>query len=274
MAIEACAPAKVNLTLHVTGRRDDGFHMLDSLVAFADIGDRIVIEPAAETVLTVTGPEAAGVPTGADNLVLRAAELAGAPPVHMVLEKHLPVASGIGGGSSDAAAALRALSELSGQPLAIDPLTLGADVPVCLAGHAARLRGIGEVLTPADIPEMDAVLVNPRVPVSTAEVFGGLENRSNPPMPDRLPRFGDVSELAGWLSMQRNDLQDPAISLNPKISRVLRALSETSDCLLARMSGSGATCFGIYPDAEGAASAADSIAQAHPGWWARSCRLS
>ncbi len=190
MTAEAFAPAKINLTLHVTGQRADGYHLLDSLVVFADVGDRVTVAPAARASLTVTGPFAANVPRGDENLVLRAAALAGAPPLSIALHKTLPAASGIGGGSSDAAATLRAVSELAGAALPGDAAALGADVPVCLLARACRMSGIGDILVPlADLPPLYLVFANPGVAVSTAEVFAALTCKDGTAMPADLPRL-------------------------------------------------------------------------------------
>lgn len=273
-AVSDFAPAKVNLALHVTGRRADGYHLLDSLVVFAGIGDRVRAAPAEGLSLRIEGPGAAGIPAGADNLVLRAARTmqAGASPrgSALVLDKHLPPASGVGGGSADAAATLRALAQLWGRPLP-DPaavLALGADVPVCLAGQAARMAGIGERLERCPpLPPVWLVLANPRVETPTAAVFSALATRDNPPLPATLPAWPDAAALAGWLATQRNDLEAPARALFPVIDAVLDALAAQPGCLLARMSGSGATCFGLFAGAEAAEAAARALAAARPGWW-------
>ena len=270
MKAEAFAPAKINLTLHITGQRADGYHLLDSLVLFADVGDRISVTPGGAGLrLTVTGPMAAGVPTDDSNLVLRAAQAAGLDAAAISLEKHLPAAAGIGGGSSDAAATLRAVAQIKpgNRP---DPLALGADVPACLAAQTLRMSGIGEqiVLVPG-VPVLDAVLVNPGVSVSTPQVFSALQDKNGTPMPD-LPRFADAAALIAWLAGQRNDLQPPARMVQPVIGQVLEVLSDAS---LARMSGSGATCFGLYADTAAAHDAAKRIARDRPGWWVRPTRL-
>ncbi len=267
---EVSAPAKVNLTLHVTGQRPDGYHLLDSLVVFSDFGDRVAVEAAPETRFSVTGPRAAGVPTDSRNLVLKAAALMAGAPAAITLEKNLPAASGIGGGSADAAATLRALSSLHGSPLpdAAAVLGLGADVPVCLQGHATRMSGIGEELAPVPaLPPLPAVLVNPGVEVSTPEVFRALDTPDNPPMPDIPAGLADPAEVAAWLATQRNDLEAPARALAPEIGDVLAALAATPGCLLARMSGSGATCFGLYQTETAARDAAGRLGAAQPGWW-------
>lgn len=269
MAETAFAPAKVNLTLHVTGQRADGYHLLDSLVVFADVGDRLFINEDAAPGLSVTGPMAAGVPTDASNLVLRAVALLGASDVAITLEKHLPAAAGIGGGSSDAAATLRLLSEAVDAPLPPDNgLSLGADVPVCLYARACRMGGIGEAISPVpDLPPVPMVLINPRVSVPTGPVFQGLASKTNPAMPKPLPRWPDVPALAAWLAMQRNDLEPPARALEPAIDTCLGALQATDKCLLARMSGSGATCFGVYPDEPAAKAAARALQPRFPDFW-------
>lgn len=260
------APAKVNLSLHVVGQRPDGFHLLDSLVAFADIGDRLSAEPAVVSTLKVTGPMAGGVPTDRRNLVLRAAEWFGVTAA-FTLEKHLPVAAGIGGGSSDAAAALRLLAGLSGKPIPAGAEALGADVPVCLAAQTVRMRGVGERLAPVALPPLPALLVNPGVAVPTGAVFAALADKSNQPMPEKLPQLRDPAEAITWLARQRNDLQAPAIAVAPEIELVLRRLSALPGARLVRMSGSGATCFALFDSPQASAAAeAELRAQATP-WW-------
>ena len=268
--VERLARAKVNLALHVTGLRGDGYHLLDSLVCFAEMGDVIRVSQAKGSSLTVTGPMGAGLTAGEDNLVLRAARLM--PPAAIELEKHLPLASGIGGGSADAAATLLALAELHGAPLpeAGAVLALGADVPVCLAGSPARMRGIGEDLTPVTLPPAHLVLVNPGFGVPTPDVFRALTSRENPPLSD-IPAFADAAALATWLAGTRNDLEPAALRLRPEISGVLAALAAQKGCLLARMSGSGATCFGLFAGAEAAEAAAQSLTR--PGWWVQSAAM-
>lgn len=271
MAAEGFAAAKVNLALHVTGRRPDGYHLLDSLVVFVDVGDRVTVAPADALSLTVTGPRAAGVPVGDDNLVLRAARaLAPGRGAAITLEKHLPAASGIGGGSADAAAALRALARLWDLPVPdrVGLMRLGADVPVCAASRPMRMSGLGEILAPVSaLPDFHLVLANPGVAVSTPAVFRALASPDNAPMPDRLPDCATAEELALWLRMMRNDLEAPAIALCPEIRATLAALSELPGCLLARMSGSGATCFGLFAGPAAARAGAQALSIAHPDWW-------
>lgn len=261
-AITIDAPAKINLSLHVTGRRADGYHLLDSLVVFAAFGDKIQIHPGPLS-LTITGPFASGLATADDNLCLQAARLAGGIGA-ITLHKNLPVASGIGGGSADAAAVLRGFDAYPAQPE-----VLGADVPVCLAGRPVRMRGLGEILDPIPtLPELALVLVNPGKGLSTPQVFRALASRDNAPMPDQLPDFPDTSTLIDFLRECRNDLEAPAITLMPEIATCLEALRDQG-ALLARMSGSGATCFGIFPDMASANRAAEIMADAArgQGWW-------
>lgn len=259
MAIEVFAPAKINLTLHVTGQRADGYHLLDSLVVFADVGDRLTIDPAPRMRLDVSGPFSVGVPTDARNLVWQAADLAGVPG-HISLEKNLPHGAGIGGGSADAAALLRVLGAEA------HALTLGADVPVCLLDVPQRMRGIGEDVAPVGgVPTLDLVLVNPGIHVPTPEIFKRLRSKGNMPMDARL-HWSDRAAFLDWLTAQRNDLQIPAASGNPAIPAALKALKGAE---LARMSGSGSTCFGVFPDAKTARDAAARITQKQPQWWVR-----
>jgi len=267
--IEIFAPAKVNLALHVTGRRADGYHLLDSLVAFSPVGDRLQMRPAEGLSLKVHGPEAKGVPEGPENLVLKAASVFGpGQGAALVLEKCLPAASGIGGGSSDAAAALRGMAALRGVAMVAPEVVvkLGADVPMCLSPEPARTQGIGEDLTPVALPSLPAVLVNPRVEVPTPSVFKALAVKENPPLPE-IPAFADAQACIDWLSAQRNDLQAPAVALAPVIAEVLDVLAALPGCRLARMSGSGATCFGLFASEAEAEAAQAVLAASHPGWW-------
>ena len=264
------APAKINLALHVTGQRSDGYHLLDSLVVFAGVGDRVTVAPADDLTLQITGTHGAGLSVE-DNLVLRAARAFGSARGALItLDKVLPVSSGIGGGSADAAATLRALAALwrVALPMAADVLAIGADVPVCLAGRPARMTGIGEGVTavPA-LPPLWLVLVNPMVSVSTPVVFKALTRKENAPLPRDIPRLKSVAETAAWLMMQRNDLEAPAMASLPVIGTVKAALSSQQGCLLARMSGSGATCFGLFADPLSAAAAARAIRAVQPAWW-------
>lgn len=269
MPIRVFAPAKINLALHVTGQRADGYHLLDTLVGFASVGDWLELSEGA-TGFSVSGPEAAQVPADGRNSVLAAAGAFGFTGA-LHLEKHLPVASGIGGGSADAAAAVRGIVALTGQEpagLAARLLALGADVPMCHASTPARVRGIGEEIAPLPLPALPVVLVNPRVEVSTPAVFKALTEKGNPP----LGAPPAPADLLPWLAARRNDLEPPAIALVPAIGEVLGALRNCG-AGLARMSGSGATCFGIFTDDSKAGTAARALRARHPGWWVAAARL-
>lgn len=265
------APAKINLTLHLRGQRSDGYHLLDSLVVFTGVGDRITRGASGARALSIEGPFASDLDTESDNLVLRAAKAlathAGrADPGALILEKNLPVSSGIGGGSSDAAAALRLLAAEWGVDVPPDlSLALGADVPVCCAAPRPQImRGIGEDLSPApELPAAWLVLVNPRVGVSTGQIFNHTTEKSPLAAPDLPQRgFSSFNDLIGWLRTQRNDLQPAAAKLCPPIADVLQALGTAP---LARMSGSGATCFALVPDQAAADDMADRLKTS--GWW-------
>ena len=270
------APAKVNLSLLVTGRRADGYHLLDSLVVFGPVSDMVHATLADALSLEISGPFAAGLAAEPDNLVLRAARALAAwagraPGAALVLEKHLPVASGIGGGSADAAATLRVLCRLwdvspPAAALRAIGLTLGADVPVCLDSRPARMTGVGEALTPLPkLPSCGVLLVNPGVAVATAAVFQARVGPFSQPaaMPDAWP---DAAALAACLAGWGNDLERPALTVAPAIGAVLGALRAMPGCLLARMSGSGATCFGLFADPGAAMRGGGAL----PGrWWHR-----
>jgi 4-diphosphocytidyl-2-C-methyl-D-erythritol kinase len=278
MPVTAFAAAKVNLYLHVTGQRSDGYHLLDSLVAFADIGDRLTAEPAAALSLEISGPEVGSLPsTTDDNLVLRAARLLAdhtgiAIGAALRLEKNLPVAAGIGGGSSDAAAALLALRELWRVSIGDEALRdlgagLGADIPACLYGRAVWVGGIGERLAPAmTLPDAGILLANPRKELPTAAVFASRRG----PFSEAgrfEPMLRDPAGLAQALALNRNDLTDAAIGLVPEIGTVLARLGRLPGALLARMSGSGATCFALFADRDAAERARARLAAAAPFWW-------
>ena len=265
------APAKINLCLHVTGQRADGYHLLDSLVAFAGVGDRVTARRAEALSLALSGPFGADLPSGDDNLVLRAARLAQPGlAAALALDKHLPPASGIGGGSADAAATVRALDRLAGAAAPRDAAglaALGADVPVCLGSARARMRGIGDRLDPVTLPPGWILLVNPRIEVPTPAVFRALAQKDNAPLPKILPAWPDLAALARWLQDQRNDLQAPALALAPVIGTVLELLEAQPGARIARMSGSGATCFALFTGRAEARAAAAAIGAAQPGWW-------
>lgn len=278
-AIREFAPAKLNLTLHVLGKRQDGYHLLESLVVFAGVGDWLSVEPAETLTFDVTGPNAAALKDtpDTDNLVLRAARLLDEEQgrgARITLEKHLPVAAGIGGGSADCAAALRALNKLwnldnSAQTLAAKGLELGADVPVCAHAPGARIMsGIGEQIAMSPmLPDMWCVLVNPGVPVATGPVFKALNAPAATNVSDTFwpGGFNAPQVLARFLSTCRNDLERPARDLVSEVGETLQAISLTRGCLLARMSGSGATCFGLYATSESAEQAADELRR--DDWW-------
>lgn len=285
--------AKVNLSLRVVGRRADGYHDLESVVAFADCADRLTLEPGGELRLATTGPLAAACGETSDNLVFKAAKLlADAVPNlklgAFALDKVLPVAAGIGGGSADAAAALRLLARLNNLSLD-DPrlqevaLATGADVPVCLFSRACDMTGVGEQLLPLALPSMPCVMVNPRVPVATKDVFRELGLRNG----ELLVGATDVLEAPAWpeqggsiadwvdvLETVANDLEAPALRIEPVIGDVLEALRDSAGVKLARMSGSGATCFAIYGVPAEAHAAAENIRRDHPGWWVHAGTLS
>jgi 4-diphosphocytidyl-2-C-methyl-D-erythritol kinase len=277
-SVAVLAPAKINLALHVTGRRDDGYHEIETLAVFAETGDRIVARLADADSFSLSGPFADAL-EGHANLVLGALEAlrqatGQAGQVGLHLEKDLPVASGIGGGSADAAAALLALKALWGLPqdfsLAEIARKLGADVPMCLASRPLLARGVGEHITPVELPAaLHAVLVNPGVAVPTRAVFGLLERADNAPV-ERLPTAG--FDMA-WLKRQRNDLQPPAIAAYPVIGEVLALLDRCGGALLARMSGSGATCFALFGTREEAGAAALAVGRQWPAWWCVATRL-
>lgn len=278
------APAKINLALHVTAQRSDGYHLLDTLVGFASVGDWVTLETGRPRGLSIEGPEGAALDPDAPNLVLQTADAFwGGEPLGLTLDKHLPVSSGMGGGSADAAACYRGLAGLTqppGQALVLTPertarlLALGADVPMCVASAPARVRGIGERIEPVpNLAQLALVLVNPRVALPTPSVFKALGEKRNPGLSALPADPGDAPALTRYLSLQRNDLQAPAVALAPVIGRVLDRIAASPGCQLARMSGSGASCFGIYPDAEACEEAARHIARDNPGWWVKSAVL-
>lgn len=283
MPVRVEARAKVNLTLHVVGRRADGYHLLDSLIAFADIGDTVRAEPADGFHLAVDGPTAALLPAGGDNIVARAAHALAThagrrADAAITLTKRLPVAAGIGGGSADAAATLVALARLwrlalpEFEMMAL-ALALGADVPVCLRGRATQLSGIGEGLEPAvALPPAWLVLVNPMQPCPTPAVFKARGGPFSAAAPLAEPP-ADACALAAALALRRNDLTEAAVKVVPAIAESLARLAGCPGCLLARMSGSGATCFGLFADPEAAEAAAAAITAARPAWWAAAAAL-
>jgi 4-diphosphocytidyl-2-C-methyl-D-erythritol kinase len=281
------APAKVNLTLRVVGRRADLYHDIESLVVFADFGDRLSFSPGGELALAVHGPRAGEAGDDTDNLVLKAARALAALIPGLVLgafelDKNLPVAAGLGGGSADAAAALRLLARANGlasrdSRLYEAALATGADVPVCLDPRARVMRGIGEVLSePLALPPLQTVLVNPGLALATKAVFAGwalVANNSGPLDFAAIAKMTDSEQLLQFLPVQSNDLEISAIALAPVIGDVLAALHALPGCRLARMSGSGATCFALFSSAAETIAAAKHLQDKHPQWWARASML-
>jgi 4-diphosphocytidyl-2-C-methyl-D-erythritol kinase len=282
LAEAVLAPAKVNLALHVTGRRPDGYHTIESLAVFTRFGDRLHLEPAAADAFSITGPFGPGLPDDETNLVLRArdalrlASASNLPPVSIRLEKNLPVASGVGGGSSDAAAVLKALNQiwncgLGQRELAEIARSLGADVPMCLSAKPLIATGIGDVVEPiSGFPALALVLVNPGIAVSTPEIFQRLERRDNeglPPPPSRI----DLHSLRNWLETTHNHLEPTARGIQPAIGEALKALDKAGSGF-SRMSGSGATCFGLFETGNVAKRAAVAIRARHPGWFVAATR--
>ena len=274
------APAKVNLALHVVGQREDRFHLLHTLCVFTELADLVSVDAAGHDRLEISGPFGTDLPNGRSNLVLRALEkfrdrfpgrLPDGLAIH--LEKQLPVAAGLGGGSADAAAVLRILARLCDTPPADAELftlaaTLGADVPMCLLSRACEVRGIGEQIRPlGGFPHMHLVLVNPLEEVSTPQVFHRLEKKHNPPMPEIPVPLDRAALLSLWLADTRNDLEGPAAGLVPAIAPIIAAIGATPGCVAARMSGSGATCFGLYGSAAAAHQAAHDLRERFSGYW-------
>lgn len=290
MRLSAFAPAKVNLFLHVGGPDAEGYHPIASLMVFADVGDQVNIQPSDAPAFEISGPFGGEIPTDGDNLVVRAARafhrrLGGPiPPYRLILEKHLPIAAGLGGGSSDAGAALKLLRDALAPGLSDDDLEplaagLGADGAACFRATALMAEGRGERISPAPgLPEMNAVLVNPGVPSPTGAVYRAYdagvhpEGAARPFMPDHLE---SAEETAAWLAVAtRNDLEAPAVQLEPLIGEVLDALREEPESLLVRMSGSGATCFALCASDIEAEGLAERVKAMRPDWWVRRCRLS
>jgi 4-diphosphocytidyl-2-C-methyl-D-erythritol kinase len=285
------ARAKVNLTLHVRGRRADGYHDLESLVAFADCADGLTLAPAQTLALQVSGPRAAECGGLADNLVLKAARALGERVPALTsgtfeLDKHLPAAAGIGGGSADAAAALRLLARAN--DLSPDDARVveagratGADVPACLRSSACVMSGIGEKLAAMRMPPLPAVLINPGVPVATRDVFAALGLKAGDTfgadgeaVPIAWPEAASADDWLPAIAAGRNDLEPPASRIQPAIGDVLALLNASDGCLLARMSGSGATCFGLFNDSAAARDAARNIRVRQPRWWIEATTLS
>lgn len=277
------APAKINLFLHLTGRRDDGYHLLQSVMVFVDVGDSLEFSPHDSLFLDVDGPFAGDMPPPHENLIYRAAQMLAAefkttPRGAVRLTKNLPVASGIAGGSADCAAALKGFAKLWGFSDERDRIhrigqQLGADVPACLVAKPVWAEGIGEKMMPLhDMPALHFVLANPMVATPTPEVFRRYRNRFCPPI-QFSGRKKSMQEWIADIKRYRNDLTDPAMEVTPEIRTVLQALQETPNCQVARLSGSGATCFGIYEHAETARAAVNKLKMDHPRWWVSTANL-
>lgn len=290
MRLSAFAPAKVNLFLHVGGPDAEGYHPISSLMVFADVGDRVMLQPSDALAFETSGPFGGDIPVGEDNLVVRAAKAfqlrlgRPTPPYRLILDKHLPIAAGLGGGSSDAGAALKLLRDGLAADLADDDLealaaSLGADGAACFRASALMAEGRGEILSPAPaLPELHAVLVNPGVPSPTGAVYRRYdaaihpEGASRPFLP---PNLESAEEVAGWLAVAtRNDLEAPATALQPRIGEALDVLRDEPESLLVRMSGSGATCFSLCVGDIEAETLAERLETMRPDWWVRRCRLS
>jgi len=271
MTVREFGAAKVNLFLHVLGRRPDGYHDLDSLVVFAEVGDEIELMPSHERMVTVEGRFADAVPNDASNIALRTVDLLGDAVgrhdgVHVRIVKNVPVAAGLGGGSADAAAVLRGLARLweIGPSMAFPTVAqaLGADVSVCLRSQAARITGTGDMVEPLELEgPLPIVLVNCGDPLSTADVFAACSAYGE------AARDHDTGDLTPWVLEGRNDLEAPAIALAGGVGQTLDALRDQQGCLVARMSGSGATCFGLFVSTAAADAGARAISAAHPTWW-------
>ncbi|WP_395443777.1 4-(cytidine 5'-diphospho)-2-C-methyl-D-erythritol kinase [Caulobacter sp. UC70_42] len=290
MRLSAFAPAKVNLFLHVGGPDAEGYHPISSLMVFADVGDQVMIQPADAPDFETSGPFGGAIPADGENLVVRAARAFHArlggpiPPYRLILEKHLPIAAGLGGGSSDAGAALKLLRDALAPNLSDDDLeplaaSLGADGAACLLARALMAEGRGEILSPAPtLPELHAVLVNPGAPSPTGAVYRAYDAAVHPDgatAPFLPSDLESVEEVAGWLAVAtRNDLEAPAVALEPRIGEVLDALRDEPESLLVRMSGSGATCFALCAGDIEAEGLVDRLESMRPDWWVRRCRLS
>jgi 4-diphosphocytidyl-2-C-methyl-D-erythritol kinase len=281
------APAKVNLTLRVLGQRSDGYHEIESLVAFAEFGDTLSFSPGGELALTMRGPNAADAGEDADNLVLKAARalaarVAGIGLGAFELDKRLPVAAGLGGGSADAAAALRLLARANNLPVDDGRLhdaarTIGADVPVCLDPRPRLMRGVGEILSaPLKLPPLPAVLANPGIALPTKSVFAAWKGAASEALPldvTAAAKIGNREEYLQLLATQSNDLEAAAIAIEPAVGEVLAGLRTLAGCRLARMSGSGATCFALFSSAAAAIEAAKALSSKYPHWWVRASAL-
>ncbi len=278
MMVKGTAHAKLNLTLHVTGKLPNGYHELDSLVVFTEFGDHLELEPAREFLLVANGPFSQVLPPASKNIIHSALRLfeGRGTDFKVSLEKSIPVSAGLGGGSTNATSALRLAANYLGCPLPVDIqklVAIGSDLPVCLTGKPSIVRGLGEELTILDrFYEFPVLLVNPNKPVQTKEVYRQLSEVDNPPQTP-YPVKGNNGDVLTWLKEQRNDLESPAILLCPEIKNILSGLREQEGCVLARMSGSGGTCFGIFQTMEQATGAGREIKLQAPEWWVQPTRI-
>lgn len=278
LLMKGTAHAKLNLTLHVTGKLPNGYHELDSLVVFTEFGDNLALEPANEFLLVTNGPFSKALPPVSENIILSALrQFEGkGTSVKVFLEKSIPVSAGLGGGSTNASEALRLAANYLGYPLTFDSqqlVAIGSDLPVCLVGKPSIVKGLGENLTILDrFFKFPVLLVNPNKPVSTREVYRQLTKVDNPPLTP-FPDKGNQQDVIAWLKEQRNDLESTAILLCPEIKSILSKLREQEGCLLARMSGSGGTCFGIFQTMEQVTKAEGKIKHHQPEWWIQPTRI-
>ena len=276
--IAGVANAKINLTLHVTGKLPNGFHEIDSLVVFTSFGDTLELEPAEGFSLSTQGPYSKALPHPSENIILSALRLLEerGTGFRINLEKSIPVSAGLGGGSVNAALALRLASDYLKYPLPADTrkiTSIGSDLPVCLTGKPSMVSGLGEkIAVLGSFPEFPLLLVNPNKPVQTQDVYKGLTKVNNSSQTP-FPALGNKNDIISWIREQRNDLEPPALQLCPEIKDILSRLQDQEGCLVARMSGSGGTCFGIFQTAEQVSVAAKAIKQLEPGWWVQPTRI-
>ncbi|MDE2739259.1 MAG: 4-(cytidine 5'-diphospho)-2-C-methyl-D-erythritol kinase [Paracoccaceae bacterium] len=277
-AIAGVANAKINLTLHVTGKLPNGFHEIDSLVVFTGFGDTLELEPAERYSLSTHGPYSQALPHPSENIILTALRLLEerGTGFRVNLKKSIPVSAGLGGGSMNAALALRLASNYLKCPLPTDTrkiTSIGSDLPVCLTGKPSMVSGLGEKIAVLDsFPEFPLLLVNPNKPVQTQDVYKGLTKVNNSSQTP-FPALGNKNDIISWIREQRNDLEPPALQLCPEIKNILSRLRDQEGCMVARMSGSGGTCFGIFQTAEQVSVAAKTIKQLEPGWWIQPTRI-
>ena len=271
------SPAKVNLTLHVVGQHSNGLHLLDSLITFPLIGDTLSFSNAKQLKLSIVTDKKVSLTNDRDNLILKAAKIIDKEYLRdIILTKRLPISAGIGGGSANAAAIIRDAISLGYEVSSKNIRSLGADVMACLHSQPLRMRGTGEIIKPINIWPMTGsiILVNPGIPLETKKVFNALSKKKNRPMPERLPVFSNFKTLIDFIKTQRNDLENTAIDLGPIIEKVLIEIKHCKNCLISRMSGSGATCFGLFEKTEDAVKASYRIKDTFPDWWVVSSQIS